>query len=193
MKAHESQWPIEDMARVLGVSRSGYYSYYRWPPSQRQQENDMILQAIWRAFKNSRETYGSPRIHAELAAQAAANLLQQDFSADAPNEKWVADMSYIRTMQGWLYIAVVIDLFSRKVVGLSMGNSLHAQLVVDELNQALKRRQPQAGLQHHSDQGCQYTSQIFQELLNTQGIICSMSRAENCYDNAAMEIFFFIR
>lgn len=224
---HSSTWTIEEMAKVLNVSRSGYYGYCKRLPSERQQENESILQAIWLIFKNSRETYGSPLIHAELLAQgfscsrpqvarlmkkagimikmqrlfktttrrdanalAAPNLLQQDFSARAPNEKWVADMSYVRTLEGWLYIAVVLDLFSRKIVGLSMGNSLNMQLVIDALKQALQRRHPKEGLQHHSDQGCQYMSQSFQDLLKARGIVCSMSGVDNCYDNAAMESFF---
>ena len=208
---HRSTWTAEDMARTLAVSRSGYYRYCRGLPSQRHQKNELLLQAMWRIFRNSRDTYGSPRVarlmrtagmmakmqrlfkrttRRDAKAVAARNLLQQDFSAVAPNEKWVADMSYIRTLEGWLYIAVILDLFSRKVVGLAMGNSLHAQLVIDALTQALQRRQPKEGLQHHSDQGCQYTSQSFQELLKSQGITCSMSSVGNCYDNAAMESFF---
>ena len=99
--------------------------------------------------------------------------MQQDFSAAAPNEKWVADLSYVRTLEGWLYIAVVLDLFSRRVVGLSMGHTLQAQLVLDALKQALGRYQPEEGLQHHSDRGCQYTSQSFQGLLKAYDITCS--------------------
>lgn len=120
----------------------------------------------------------------------APNLLQQDFTAAEPNSKWVADISYIRTVEGWLYIAVILDLYSRKVVGLSMGESLHTALVTQALEQALQRRNPSRGLQHHSDKGCQYTSTAFQKLLTDNGIMCSMSSTGCCFDNAVAESFF---
>lgn len=120
----------------------------------------------------------------------APNRLEQDFSATAPNEKWVADVTYVRTLEGWLYVAVVLDLFSRKVIGLAMDKSLHTALVLRALEQALQRRQPEGCLQHHSDRGCQYTSEAFQALLAKNKIICSMSGIGNCYDNAVAESFF---
>ncbi len=122
--------------------------------------------------------------------KAWPNLLDQNFTASKPNEKWVADISYIRTMEGWLYLAVVLDLYSRKIVGLAMDKNLQTNLVTTALKQALKRREPSGELQHHSDRGCQYTSKDFQVLLNEHGISCSMSAAGYCYDNAVAESFF---
>lgn len=120
----------------------------------------------------------------------APNLLQQNFTATVPNSKWVADISYIRTLEGWLYLAVVLDLYSRKVVGFSMSESLQTPLVLEALEQALQRRNPTFSLQHHSDRGCQYTSAAFQNLLAKKGIVCSMSSTGCCFDNAVAESFF---
>lgn len=227
MQANVTTWTVKEMARTLGVSSSGYYRHGRGNMSKRQQENERLLKAMRCIFLKSRQTYGSPRIHAELREQgyrcsrprvarlmkqagliakmprlfkvttrtnqqatAAPNLLQQDFTAPAPNEKWAADISYVRTLEGWLYIAVVLDLFSRKVVGLCMSESLEAWLVRQALEQALQRREPSKSLYHHSDKGCQYTSQAFQALLAENDIICSMSGTGNCFDNAVVESFF---
>jgi putative transposase len=126
----------------------------------------------------------------EQGAQVAPNLLQRDFSADQPNTKWVADTTYIWTAEGWLYLAVVLDLFSRMVVGWSMATIQDATLVVQALQMALTRRRPQAGLLHHSDRGSTYTSESYQALLQQEGMVVSMSRTADCYDNAAMESFF---
>lgn len=123
-------------------------------------------------------------------ASVAPNLLKQDFSAASANERWVADMTYVATGEGWLYVAAVLDLFSRRIVGLAMSERMTSNLVITALQQALTHREPQAGLMHHSDRGCQYTSRDFQELLKTRGILVSMSGTGNCYDNAAMESFF---
>jgi putative transposase len=126
----------------------------------------------------------------EPGAQVAPNLLARDFSADEPNTKWVADTTYIWTAEGWLYLAVVLDLFSRMVVGWSMAAIQDATLVVQALRMARARRRPQAGLLHHSDRGSTYTSESYQELLEQAGMRVSMSRTADCYDNAAMESFF---
>ena len=184
----------------------------------------MKIQAIYEA---SRQTYGSPRIHAELKeqgetcsrqrvarimkqagivakmtkkfkvttkknpkAKTAPNLLQQDFTAEQPNRRWVADLTYISTLEGWLYVAVVLDLFSRRIVGLAMGDRMTDDLVLAALEQALIHRNPLPGLLHHSDQGSQYTSHDFQKMLAKHQITASMSGKGNCYDNAAMESFF---
>jgi len=120
----------------------------------------------------------------------APNLLDRQFEATGPNQKWAADFTYVWTAEGWLFVAVVLDLYSRRVVGWSMQPTMTAQLVMDALLMAIFRRgRPQAVL-HHSDQGSQYTSEDFQRLLDAHGIICSMSRRGNCWDNAAMESFF---
>jgi putative transposase len=120
----------------------------------------------------------------------ADNVLDRQFEADAPNQKWVADFTYIWTAEGWLYVAVVLDLYSRRVVGWSMQSSMTAQLVADALMMAVWRRGKPRELLHHSDQGSQYTSEHFQELLREHGIMCSMSRAGEVWDNSAMESFF---
>ncbi len=122
----------------------------------------------------------------------AENELDRDFTATAPNRKWVTDITYLATAQGWVYLAVVIDLFSRKVVGWSIGYSLATRLVSDALRRAIESRRPQGkALLHHSDRGCQYTSDLYQQTLRTLGITCSMSRKGNCYDNAVAERFFW--
>jgi putative transposase len=123
-------------------------------------------------------------------AAAAPNLLQQDFTAEKPNHRWVADITYVATVEGWLYVAAVLDLFSRRIVGLAMSEQMTANLVLNALQQAVTHRQPLAGLTHHSDKGCQYTSNDFQRLLAKYGIVASMSGTGNCFDNAVMESFF---
>jgi putative transposase len=128
--------------------------------------------------------------HSDKHAQAAPNLLQRDFHAEAPNQKWVSDTTYIWTREGWLFLAVVLDLFSRMVVGWSMAAIQDANLVVQALQMAVARRRPQAGLLHHSDRGSTYTSESYQALLQQEGMQSSMSRTADCYDNAAMESFF---
>lgn len=120
----------------------------------------------------------------------ADNVLDRQFQADAPNQKWVADFTYIWTAEGWLYVAVVLDLFSRRIVGWSMQSSMTSQLVADALMMAVWRRGRPREVLHHSDQGSQYTSEHFQKLLVEQGIVCSMSRAGEVWDNSAMESFF---
>ena len=124
------------------------------------------------------------------AGAVAPNTLNRTFEADAPNRKWIADFTYIWTAEGWLYVAAVIDLFSRRVVGWAMNATMTAQLVADALIMAVWRRGKPDALLHHSDRGSQYTSEPFQKLLADHGIACSMSRCGNCWDNAAMESFF---
>ena len=119
-----------------------------------------------------------------------ANLLDRQFAAERPNQKWIADFTYLWTAEGWLYVAAVIDLFSRRVVGWSMSAAMTAQLVTDALLMAVWRRGKPDALLHHSDQGSQYTSEQFQRLMADHGIACSMSRSGNVWDNAAMESFF---
>jgi len=132
---------------------------------------------------------GVPKDHGEKSV-VAANVLDRQFVADAPNQKWVADFTYIWTAEGWLYVAAVIDLFSRRVVGWSMSATMTAQLVADAMMMAIWRRGKPDALLHHSDQGSQYTSEQFQRLMQDNGVTCSMSRSGNCWDNAAMESFF---
>ena len=124
--------------------------------------------------------------------QAAPNALDRDFSAEKPNQKWVTDMTYLPTLAGWVYLAVVVDLFSRKVVGWSISDSLAVPLVAEALRRAIESRRPVGkDLLHHSDRGCQYTSSAYQQTLKSLGIECSMSRTGECYDNAVAERFFW--
>ena len=228
MAAHESEFRIQCMCRVLGVGRSGYYAWCSRSASQRVQEDEVLLVKIQQEYQISRGTYGSPRIHAALQKQGvkcsqkrvarlmrlhkitgrkrqkrrpvttqrdpgaipASNLLNQEFYASAPDQKWVSDITYIETAEGWLYLASILDLFSRRVVGWAMADHMEASLVEDALKMALQQRQPEAGLLHHSDQGRQYTSVAYQNRLANAHCQVSMSRTGNCYDNAAMESFF---
>jgi len=227
MSHYKNEFSIEKMSKLFNISRSSYYQYIHAEPSARSKENERLLGKIKVAHQASRETYGSPRVHAELGAQgetcsrkrvarlmreagiaakmkrrfkvttkanpkakAAPNLLKQDFTADVPNQRWVADFTYVATGEGWLYVAIVLDLFSRKIVGLSMEERMTADLVLKALEQAVLHRKPQPGLIHHSDKGSQYTSQDFQSLLAFYGVIASMSGVENCFDNATAESFF---
>ena len=120
----------------------------------------------------------------------APNLLDRNFQASAPDQKWACDLTYVFTEEGWLYLSVVIDLFSRKVVGWSMSDGLKASGVAEALEMALQRRKPRTDLLHHSDRGVQYACDLYRSLLREHGITCSMSRPGNCYDNAVVESFF---
>ena len=125
-----------------------------------------------------------------MISAIAPNVLDRQFHALVPNKKWIADFTYIWTAEGWLYVAAVIDLFSRRVVGWSMSTSMTAQLVTDALLMAIWRRGKPDALLHHSDQGSQYTSEQFRRLMEDNGVTCSMSRSGNVWDNAVMESFF---
>lgn len=228
MASHESEYGMQRMGRVLGVSRSGYYAWRSRAESRRAQANEKLLVQIREEHHLSRKTYGSPRIHAalkhkgitcsrkrvarlmhldQLAARRARrrlphttqrdpkalpapNLLNQDFSSPAPDRKWVSDITFIDTTEGWLYLAAVLDLFSRRVVGWAMDEHMEASLVQRAWNMAISQRSPAAGLLHHSDQGSQYTSEAYQQALAAHHCQVSMSRTGNCFDNAAMESFF---
>ena len=150
-------------------------------------ERLMRLQAL-RARPRRR---GMPVDRGERSTAAIApNLLDREFRATAPNQKWVADFTYLWTAEGWLYVAVVLDLYSRRVVGWSMQPHMTTQLVTDALMTAIWRRGKPDALLHHSDRGSQYTSDQFRRLLQELGVTCSMSRSGNCWDNSAMESFF---
>jgi putative transposase len=226
--AHREEFEITVMCRVLAVSRSGYYAWRQRPTSLREMADQVLSQHIKEIHQQSRDTYGSPRIHAELAENGvscghnrvarlmrdeelwakqkrkfkvtttdsahdypvAPNRLNQDFTASRPNEKWLADITYIPTAEGWLYLAGVMDLYSRRIVGWAMSDSLQRQLVMAALHMALDARQPPPGLLHHSDRGSQYASDDYQAVLTKFHMQASMSRTGNCYDNAPMESFF---
>jgi putative transposase len=225
--AQARSYPITVLCRVLGLARSGYYAWQRRQPSAHAQRDRDLMQQIDAIFGASRQTYGSPRVHAELRAQGvrcgrkrvarlmrhaqlrarrrrrtvrttdschdqpiAPNLLARSFVAEAPNRVWLADITYLPTREGWLYLAVVLDLYARRVVGWSMQATLERRLVLAALEHALGRRQPPAGLIHHSDRGSQYASAEYQALLGQAQMHSSMSRRGDCWDNAPMESFF---
>lgn len=127
--------------------------------------------------------YGKPAVVAE-------NQLDQNFDVEAPNQVWVTDITYIRTHEGWLYLAVVLELFSRQVIGWSMRSRIDSELAINALLMAVWRRNPKAPVIVHSDQGCQYSSHDWQAFLKAHGLVASMSRRGNCYDNAVAESFF---
>jgi putative transposase len=120
----------------------------------------------------------------------ARNVLARDFKARRPNERWVTDITFVWTAKGWAYVAIILDLFSRAIVGWNVSMSYNTELVLGALNKAVLKRRPEVGLLHHSDQGCQYTSFEYQERLRELGITVSMSRKGNCWDNAVAESFF---
>jgi putative transposase len=228
IQEQQEHWPVQLMCQVLAVSRSGFYAWSKRPMSKQHERQNELVAKIKAVHQQSRRSYGSPRVTAELNGQGvevcentvaklmqqaeiatkikrrfiprttdsghghptAANRLLQDFTAAAPNQKWVCDITYIPTDQGWLYLAVVLDLFSRKVVGWSMQQHLKSELVSEALQMAIDCRRPGQGLLHHSDRGVQYACGDYQLLLKEHGIDCSMSRSGNCYDNAVAESFF---
>ena len=130
------------------------------------------------------------RVTTKAGLARASNLLDQDFSAEAANQRWASDITYIWTGQGWLYLAVVMDLYSRRIIGWSMSRRINRYLVLNALAMALGQRRPGINLIHHSDRGVQYLSDDFQDLLKKHGITCSMSDKGSCYDNAVVESFF---
>jgi transposase InsO family protein len=128
--------------------------------------------------------------NSQHSSPIAENILDRNFTVLEPNKVWVADITYLWTLEGWLYIAAVVDLFSRRVVGWATASTMHTELIANALKLAIDRRQPTSDLMHHSDRGSQYASQYYQELLENFGITVSMSRKGNCWDNAVMERFF---
>lgn len=217
---------------VLEVSESGYYGWQTrqgQEPGRRHKEDQELTAQLEDVFEQSRQTYGSPRIHAALRGEGvscsrhriarlmrkkglvscwwrtkrkvvttdsnhnqpvAPNRLDRDFTAAAPNHKWVGDITGVWTEEGWLYLSALEDLYSRRIVGWAMSGVRDERLVEDALWMALIRRQPNGKLLHHSDRGSQYTSRSYKAVLEHYGIELSMSRKGNCWDNAVMESFF---
>jgi len=215
------------MCRAAGLSRSGFYAWRRRAESRRAVEDRRLLVGINAAHQESHQTYGSPRIHAELRAQGmlcnlkrivrlmrrygiqgiirrrfvittdsehdypiAPNTLNRQFQAGNPNQVWLTDITYIATDEGWLYLAVVMDLHSRRIVGWAFSSRINRQLTQDALTMALGRRRPEPGLLHHSDRGSQYACADYRLLMSQNGLTVSMSRKGNPYDNAVLESFF---
>ena len=214
------------MCRVLEVSKSGYYAWKKREPSARAQADATLTARIREVHGDSRKTYGSPRIHAELVeegqrvgrkrvarlmrgaglegvsrrrsvkttqrgenARPAPDLVDRDFAVSGPDQLWVADITYIPTWAGFLYLAVVLDAWSRRIVGWSMATHLRTELVLDALNMALWQRRP-ASVIHHSDQGTQYTSIAFGLRCKQASVRPSMGSVGDAYDNAMCESFF---
>ena len=227
MEVEKANFPVTLMCRVFEVSRSGYYAWRKREPSARSQADEALKVQIVAIHQRSRETYGVPRVHAELealgeqlsrkrvarlmrelglegvsrrkgtrttqrdrGARPAPDLVERDFSADAPDRLWIADVTYVPTWAGFLFLAVVIDAFSRRVVGWSMANHMRTALVLDALNMALTQRRPEEAVIHHSDQGTQYTSIAFGKRCRAMNVRPSMGSVGDCYDNAMCESFF---
>lgn len=223
MKDNALFFKISALARMMGVSRSGYYEWINRKLSLRAQENIKLKAAIIATHKTARGVYGYRRIHADMRKQKYIcslnrtrrlmkeeglkvktrrkfkattdskhnlpinpNILSRNFTATSPNTRWAADITYVATQEGWLYLAVILDLFSRKVVGWAMNSRMTTELIKNALMMALKQRKTQshACLIIHSDRGSQYASFQYQALLQEYGVTESMSRKANCWENA---------
>ena len=224
--AERASYPVAMLCRMLGVSKSGYYAWRERPLSKRVREDVVLTEKIREIHGRSRQTYGYPRVHAELRsigivcgrrrvarlmraaglrgcirskgrrttrrdlrAAPAPDLLHRDFVAKEPNRIWLADITYVPTREGFLYLAFILDTHSRRIVGWSMDSHMRTELVVDALEMAVWRRKPRAGLIHHTDRGSQYTALSFGKRLEEAGIVPSMGRTGSALDNAMAESF----
>lgn len=226
--AEKAHHPVSRLARVLGVTRAGYYAWRKRPPSAHSVHDEALGDHVERIFEAFRSIYGAPRIRDEFVlgmgvpvstkrvarlmrvrgivgtsgregkrgrrkshaeSPAAPDLVRRSFAASRPDQLWLADITYVPTWEGWLFLAAVMDMYSRKIVGWSMSDDLHAEVVVDALSMALTRRKPRPGLVHHSDRGSQYRSLIFGRTLRDSGLVASMGSVGDAYDNAAAESF----
>ena len=222
---HRGKHGVRRLCKTLRVSASGYYAARSRPPSARTQRQSALVIKIREAHVASRQSYGAPRVHAELAAQgvsccrntvanlmrrehivprairkfrvttdsrntkeASPNRVRRQFKAKRPNACWLSDITYIPTREGWLYLAAVMDLYSRAIVGWGMGPSLDGKLATDALHMAIRRRGVPGIV--HSDRGSTYATWIYRDLIRKHLIRQSMSRKGNCWDNAPMESFF---
>jgi len=227
MKAHQAEFGVRAMCRVLRVHFSGFYAWLKEPLSQRAQDDARQTELIRRAWSESGKVYGYRKLADDLRDQgeqvsenrvarlaslagilaqvgyrrrpgryggkpavAAANTLDRQFEVDAPDKVWVTDITYIKTHEGWLYLSVVIDLCSRRVVGWSAQPRMTTDLALQALLAAVWRRKPKAKVLIHSDQGSQFTSREWQVFLSQHNLEASMSRRGNCHDNAVAESFF---
>jgi len=225
---HKGHLPVENLCKIMRISKSGFYAWQKRPKSAREQADQAMLSKICFFFDRSRQNYGCRRIADDLHEEGvrcsknrvlrlmrkkglrsshtkkfkvvttdsnhdfpvAPNVLDREFIARRPNEKWAGDMTYIHTQEGWLYLAVLLDLYSRKVVGVAIEDHMKTALCSDALQSALTFRRPGAKLLHHSDRGSQYASDDYQQLLRDHDCTASMSRKGNCWDNAVVESFF---
>jgi putative transposase len=173
----------------------GIYGYRKVHNDLQDEQIDCCLETVRRVLHEKRLFSRTKRkfvvtTDSDHSMPIAKNHLDRKFEATAPDQKWAADITYISTGQGWLYLAVVMDLFSRRIVGWSTSDSLRADVVLDALDMALDVRRPGPNLMHHSDRGSQYASDAYQQLLEDRCIVCSMSRKGNCWDNAPVESYF---
>jgi putative transposase len=219
IEREKADYPVRAMCRVLEVSASGFWAWSKRPPSQRARSDAELTTTIRDIHKDSRGTYGVPRIHAELRdtgtrcsrkrvarlmraaglegvhrrrfvrttvqdeeAAPAPDLVGRLFAASCPDALWVADITYVPTWQGFLYVAVVLDVFSRRIVGWSMAGHLRTELILDALDMAISRRRPGEGLIHHSDRGTQYTSIAFGRRCREAGIALSVGSKGDSFD-----------
>jgi len=226
VKAKQAEHDVAMMCRLLGVSSSGYYAWRSRKPGPRATKDIELTEQIREIHTRSRGTYGAPRVHFELTANATRvgrkrvarlmraaglvgasrrkgcvttvravgasatpDLVKREFTAEGPDQLWVADITYIPTWTGFLYLAVVLDAWSRRIVGWAMETHLRTELVLEALDMALWRRRPDAVI-HHSDQGCQYTSIAFGHRCKEAGVRPSMGSVGDCFDNAMCESFF---
>lgn len=228
MSAYRTEFPVERMAVVLHVSRTGYYAWRRRVPSTRQRDRIAFDALVRKTFDEEKQRYGHRRIMHALrragmhctrkrvvrsmvrqglaavrrkrrhpqttmsnhACPVAENLLERQFTVTAPNQVWVSDITYLPTPHGWIYLAVIIDLCGREVVGWAVSDSLSHDVVLRALRQAVFTRRPAAGLIVHSDRGVQYCSHAVRDAIASIDGIQSMSRRANCWDNAVAESFF---
>ena len=227
MQAHQSEFGIRAMCRVLRVHFSGFYAWLKEPLSLRAREDARQTELIRQAWTDSGKVYGYRKLAHDLRDQGeqvaknrvarlaglagiaaqigykrrpgrsggkpavvASNSLDRQFEVDAPDRVWVTDITYIKTHEGWLYLAVVIDLFSRRVVGWSAQPRMTTDLALQALLTAVWRRKPKTKVMIHSDQGSQFTSREWQSFLSMHNLDASMSRRGNCHDNAVAESFF---
>jgi len=207
VEAQKAEYPIKKLCRVVQVSRSGFYAWRNRPTSRRQIDSPRVhaeLRAqgvdvgVNRVARLMRENglCVKPRrgyrctTKTDPAHPVAPDRLKRDFTATEANEKWVTDVTYLRTEEGWLYLAIVLDLFNREVVGWAMGTRIDRHLTLSALDMALARYGVPQGLIHHSDRGSTYTASAYRKRLKKYGISCSMSRAGNCWDNSVAESFF---
>ena len=221
MQAHQQQFRVAAMCRVLKVERSGYYAWLKCPQSARAKEDARLLAYIEESYLASGGVYGSRNVHRDLTeagerigrkrverlmrqkglrsvrsplrrrykggkpAVVAPNRLQRRFTVKQPDLAWVTDITYLRTAEGWLYLAVVIDPYSRAVIGWSMKSSLARELAMDALLMAIWRRRPTSEVVIHSDQGVQYGSDDWRRFCREHGLEVSMSRRGNCWERVA--------
>lgn len=191
---HQADRRLTGQIKQFWLESGCVYGYRKIHLDLRDSGQQCGVNRVWRLMKRvgikAQVGYRSPRARKGEASIVSPNRLQRQFNPDAPDERWVTDITYIRTHEGWLYLAVVVDLFSRKIIGWSMQSRMTKDIVLNALLMAVWRRNPEKQVLVHSDQGSQYTSHEWQSFLKSHGLEGSMSRRGNCHDNAVAESFF---